>query len=196
REDGAALDALLAAATARGEVLEADGAWGGSPRSVSFDVQAFRVAVDPGTGEVRVLRSVHAADAGTVLNPEQCRGQVEGGVVQALGAALHEEVRLGPDGAVANAAFRGYHVPTWADALGTGDGEGGAATEVLFAATADALGPAGAKSMSESPFNPVAPALASAVRDATGVRLAQLPMSRDRVWLALQDHERARGGTA
>ena len=42
------------------------------------------------TGEVRVLRSVHAADAGTVVNPMQCRGQVEGGVAQALGAALFE----------------------------------------------------------------------------------------------------------
>jgi CO/xanthine dehydrogenase Mo-binding subunit/aerobic-type carbon monoxide dehydrogenase small subunit (CoxS/CutS family) len=191
--DGDGLDALLAAAAARGEALEGEGSWGGSPRSVSFDVQAFRVAVDPGTGEVRVLRSVHAADAGTVLNPEQCRGQVEGGVVQALGAALHEEVRLGPDGAVADPVFRGYHVPTWADALGAVDGEGGVATEVLFAATSDALGPAGAKSMSESPFNPVAPALANAVRDATGVRLAATPLSRDRVWLALRDHERARG---
>ncbi len=186
------LDAVLAAARERGEDLVGAGSWGGSPRSVSFDVQAFRVAVDPGTGEVRVLRSVHAADAGTVINPEQCRGQVEGGVVQALGAALYEEVRLDAGGDVVNPVFRGYHVPTWADALGAVDGEGAVATEVLFAATADALGPRGAKSMSESPFNPVAPALANAVRDATGVRFTALPMSRDRVWLELERHGVAR----
>ncbi len=65
----------------------------GTPRSVSFNVQGFRVAVHPVSGEVRILRSVHAADAGRVINPMQCRGQVEGGVAQAIGAALYEDVR-------------------------------------------------------------------------------------------------------
>ena len=156
--------------------VSADGHWSGSPRSVAFNVQYFRVAVDPATGEVRILDSVHAADAGTVMNPAQCRGQVEGGVAQALGTALFEEVRLDERGRVTTAAFREYHVPTFADVP---------RTEVVFATTDDPLGPMGAKSMSESPFNPVAPALANAIRDATGVRLTALPMTRDRVWLAL-----------
>lgn len=51
--------------------------------------------------------------------------------------------------------------------------------------TSDAIGPLGAKSMSESPFNPVAPAFANALRDATGIRFTELPVTRDRVWLAL-----------
>jgi CO/xanthine dehydrogenase Mo-binding subunit len=55
-------------------------------------------------------------------------------------------------------------------------------TEVHFADTADRLGPFGAKSMSEAPYNPVAPALANAVRDAIGVRPYELPMSNDRIW--------------
>ena len=101
----------------------------------------------PGTGEIRILYSVQAADAGRVLNPMQCRGQVEGGVAQALGAALHEVVRIDGLGAVSNPAFRAYHIPAWADVPDT---------EVLFADTVDAFGPMGAKSMSESPFNPVA----------------------------------------
>ena len=172
---------LHAAAAAADRPLVADGSGNGSPRSVSFNVQAFTVAVDRSTGEVRVLRSVHAADAGLVVNPEQCRGQVEGGVAQALGAALHEEVRVDAAGRVVNPSFRGYRVPTWADVP---------RTLVLFADTSDRLGPLGAKSMSESPFNPVAPALASAVRDATGVRFTDLPMSRDRVWLRLSQEER------
>lgn len=58
--------------------LTADGYWGGSPRSVAFNAHWFRIAVDPETGEMRILRSVHAADAGKVMNPLQCRGQVEG----------------------------------------------------------------------------------------------------------------------
>ncbi|MCX6466071.1 MAG: molybdopterin-dependent oxidoreductase [Pseudonocardiales bacterium] len=165
--------------------LAATGHFGGTPRSVAFDVQWFRVAVDPGTGEVRILRSVHAADAGTVLNPMQVRGQIEGGVAQALGAATSEEVRIDGTGTVTTAAFRTYRIPTIADVP---------RTEVHLVDTHDAVGPLGAKSMSESPFNPVAPALANAVRDATGVRITDLPLRRDRVWRAL--HTRERGGVS
>ncbi|GJE01118.1 molybdopterin-dependent oxidoreductase [Methylobacterium isbiliense] len=158
--------------------LEAQGRADGTPRSVAFNVQAFRVAVHPRTGEVRILRSVHAADAGRVLNPAQCRGQIEGGVAQALGAALHEEVRLDARGQVATRSFRTYHIPACADVP---------VTEVLFADTHDRIGPLGAKSMSESPFNPVAAALANAIRDATGVRLTATPFAPDRIYRAVMD---------
>ncbi|MYS23356.1 xanthine dehydrogenase, molybdenum binding subunit apoprotein [Streptomyces sp. DvalAA-14] len=167
---------LHAAARAAGVDPAADGHFGGTPRSVAFNAQWFRLAVDPGTGEVRVLRSVHAADAGRVMNPMQCRGQIEGGVAQALGATLFEDVRLDEHGAVTTAAFRSYRLPQYADIP---------RTEVHFTATDDAIGPLGAKSMSESPFNPVAPAYANALRDATGVRFTELPLTRDRVWLGL-----------
>ena len=60
-------------------------------------------------------------------------------------------------------------------------------SEVYFADTSDKLGPLGAKSMSESPFNPVAPALANAIRNATGVRFAELPISRDKIYLGLKE---------
>ncbi|MBB4987287.1 molybdopterin-dependent oxidoreductase [Streptomyces nymphaeiformis] len=156
--------------------LSADGHWGGSPRSVAFNAQWFRLAVDPATGEIRILRSVHAADAGKVVNPMQCRGQVEGGVAQALGATLFENVRTDERGEVTTAAFRRYRLPQYADVP---------RTEVHFTETSDAIGPLGAKSMSESPFNPVAPAFANALRDATGIRFTELPVTRDRVWLAL-----------
>ncbi|GAA3341101.1 molybdopterin-dependent oxidoreductase [Amorphoplanes nipponensis] len=159
------------------EPVRAEGRWAGSPRSVAFNVQWFRVAVDPGTGELRILRSVHSADAGTVLNPLQTRGQIEGGVAQALGAALAEHIDIDAAGRVTTAAFRQYHLPTFADVPHT---------EVVLARTADAIGPLGAKSMSESPFNPVAPALANALRDATGVRFTELPFTRDRIWQRLR----------
>ncbi|RSS61322.1 aldehyde oxidase [Streptomyces sp. WAC07061] len=172
------LKELYGSAHARGaaEELAADGHWGGSPRSVAFNAQWFRVAVDPGTGEIRILRSVHAADAGKVVNPMQCRGQVEGGVAQALGATLFENVRIDGRGEVTTAAFRRYRLPQYADVP---------RTEVHFMETSDAIGPLGAKSMSESPFNPVAPAFANALRDATGIRFTELPVTRDRMWLAL-----------
>ncbi|WP_375463887.1 molybdopterin-dependent oxidoreductase [uncultured Methylobacterium sp.] len=158
--------------------LEAQGRADGTPRSVAFNVQAFRVAVHPGTGEVRILRSVHAADAGRVINPMQCRGQVEGGVAQAIGAALYEDLRLDADGRVVTQTFRNYHIPACADVP---------ATEVLFAETHDRVGPLGAKSMSESPFNPVAAALANAIRDATGARLTRTPFAADRIFRDVAD---------
>ncbi|WP_097989302.1 molybdopterin-dependent oxidoreductase [Streptomyces sp. f51] len=172
------LKELFQAARAAGRELLADGHWGGSPRSVAFNAQWFRLAVDPGTGEIRILRSVHAADAGKVMNPMQCRGQVEGGVAQALGATLFESVRVDERGEVTTAAFRRYRLPQYADVP---------RTEVHFMETSDAIGPLGAKSMSESPFNPVAPAFANALRDATGIRFTELPLTRDRVWLAIDE---------
>lgn len=112
----------------------------------------------PGTGEIRILRSVHAADVGKVTNPMQCRGQVEGGVAQALGATLFENVRIDGHGAVQPAALRRYRLPQYTDIP---------RTEVHFMETAGAIGPLGDKSMSESPFT---------VRS----RLRQLPARRDR----------------
>jgi len=176
-ESGAArvdLDALRAAPDVE---LAAEGSSDGSPRSIAFNVHGFRVAVQPETGEIRILHSVQAADAGFVINPMQCRGQVEGGAAQAIGAALYEDLKIDATGRVQNAAFRHYHIPAWADLP---------RTEVLFADTIDSVGPFGAKSMSESPFNPVAPALANAVADAAGVRCRALPMAPDRVFRALK----------
>ncbi|QGY01677.1 molybdopterin-dependent oxidoreductase [Methylobacterium mesophilicum SR1.6/6] len=156
--------------------LDASGRSDGSPRSVAFNVQAFRVAVHPVSGVVRILKSIHAADAGRVINPMQCRGQVEGGVAQAIGAALYEDLRIGPDGQVLTQAFRDYHIPACVDVPDT---------DVFFANTYDSVGPLGAKSMSESPFNPVAAALGNAIRDATGARLTATPFAPDRIYKAV-----------
>ena len=135
------------------------------------------MAVNRATGEIRILQSIHGADAGTVINPMQCRGQVEGGVAQALGGALFEHVDIDEAGKVTTSTFRNYHIPAFADVP---------LTDVVFATTADDLGPLGAKSMSESPFNPVAAALANAVRDATGIRFTSLPLAPDRIFARLQ----------
>ena len=174
-------DRLVPFADLVGDGLSARGEERGDVRSLAFNVHAVRVAVDIRTGEVRILQSVQAADAGTVLNPEQCRGQVEGGVAQAIGSALYEEVMIGDDGAVITPAFRVYRMPQMADIPDT---------EVYFADTHDDLGPFGAKSMSESPYNPVAAALGNAIRRAVGVRPMQTPFSRDRIWRMLAGDER------
>ena len=172
-----ALADLSRAARAAGRPLGATAQTNGSPRSVAFNVQGFRIAVNLRTGEIKILKSVQAADAGRVINPMQCRGQVEGGVAQALGAALYEDMAIDGDGNVAVSSLRNYHIPAFADVP---------RTEVLFADTCDRLGPFGAKSMSESPYNPVAAALANAVAAATSVRIRTLPLKPDRVLAALQ----------
>ena len=164
------------AVTPDDRALVGHGRHDGTPRSVAFNVQGFRVAVNVETGEVQILQSVQAADAGVVMNPEQCRGQVEGGVAQGIGSALYEEMLTGPDGAVTTAELRNYHIPQLADLP---------VTSVYFADTYDTLGPFGAKSMSESPYNPVAPALANAIARACGARMHRLPMTPARVWRAL-----------
>ncbi|WP_257169864.1 molybdopterin-dependent oxidoreductase [Bradyrhizobium sp. SRS-191] len=161
-----------------GDGLTATGNSQGTPRSVAFNVQGFRVAVNKHTGVVRILKSVQAADAGRVANPMQCRGQIEGGVAQSLGAALYEEIVIDATGRVVNPRFRDYHLPSYADVP---------RTEVLFAATHDSIGPLGAKSMSESPYNPVAAALGNAIRAATGIRFTAVPFKPDRLFPQLQE---------
>ena len=174
------LSELNVAARAAGRELSAAGTFNGTPRSVAFNVQGFRIAVNPQTGEIRILKAVHAADAGHVINPMQCRGQIEGGVAQALGATLYEELLIDGTGRPINPTFRDYHVPAFADIP---------RLEIYFADTADAVGPYGAKSMSESPYNPVAAALGNALRDATGIRFKAVPFRADRVLLELAGYE-------
>jgi hypothetical protein len=170
----------LIARTARehGRTLSAHGNSSGTPRSIAFNVQGFRVAVNKGTGEIKILKSVQAADAGRVANPMQCRGQVEGGVAQSLGATLYEEMVIDEGGRIINPRFRDYHLPSFADVP---------RTEVLFADTIDSIGPMGAKSMSESPYNPVAAAMGNALRDATGIRFTSTPFKPDRLFPALKE---------
>jgi CO/xanthine dehydrogenase Mo-binding subunit/aerobic-type carbon monoxide dehydrogenase small subunit (CoxS/CutS family) len=161
---------------ANGGPMTAEGDYGGAVRSVAFNVHAVRLAVDERTGEVRILRSVHACDAGRVINPEQLRGQVEGGVAQGYGTALYEEMLSDGEGTITTDALRNYHIPQIADVP---------LTEVYFADTEDTLGPLGAKSMSEAPYNPVTPAVANAIARATGARVYELPMNPIRVWRAM-----------
>jgi putative selenate reductase molybdopterin-binding subunit len=169
---------LAETARAQGQILSANGRSGGTPRSVAFNVQGFRIAVNKGTGEIKILKSVQAADAGRVANPMQCRGQVEGGVAQSLGATLYEEMVIDDSGRVVNPNIRNYHLPSFADIP---------RTEVFFADTVDKLGPMGAKSMSESPYNPVAAALGNALADATGIRFTSVPFKPDRLFPALHE---------
>ncbi|MFF8649172.1 molybdopterin-dependent oxidoreductase [Streptomyces griseoluteus] len=164
---------LVALARRRGIRFTAARKAYGSPRSVTSNTQGFRVAVHRVTGEIRILYSVQAADAGVIINPAQVRGQVEGGVAQGVGFALTENHQVDGNGVMVNPNLRNYRIPTYADSP---------RTEVLLLGSADSVGPLRAKGMAECCINPVAPALANAVHDATGVRYRALPLTPERIY--------------
>ncbi len=147
-----------------------------SPRTVAFNVQGIRLAVHRMTGEIRILHSAHAADIGRPINPMQCRGQIDGAIAMGFGWALTENMVYDANGAMVNAQLRNYRIPAFADVP---------PTEVFFADTHDKIGPLGAKSQGECALNPVAPAIANAIADATGVRFAHLPFTPDRIFSKL-----------
>lgn len=172
------LSDLVRSAAGRGWKLVSARKAYATPRAVGFNVQGFRVAVHRITGETKILQSVHACDAGTVINPMQLRGQVDGAVLQALGWATQEYMAIDETGEVLNPAIRTSRIPGFGDAP---------ETEVNFAPTNDPIGPFGAKGMAETPFDPTAPAFANAVSDATGVRFFSLPLRPDFIYTKLAE---------
>lgn len=139
----------------------------GSPVTVGFNVTGVRAAVNSVTGEIRLLHIAHAVDAGVVVNPQQLRGQVEGAVTMGIGFAMTEWHQMSDDGTVLNPGLRMYRIPNFADVP---------PIQVFFADDEDTVGAFGAKSCAESPIDPVSPAIANAVAQATGVRLRDLPL--------------------
>jgi CO/xanthine dehydrogenase Mo-binding subunit len=164
---------LVGTALRNGQQLDIVRKCHGTPRSIAFNVHGFRIAVNRVTGEIAILQSVHAADAGVVVNPMQLRGQIEGAIAQGLGWVLYERMVFDDAGRVVNPTFRNYRIPAFADIP---------RSEVYFAKTHDSFGPLGAKSMSEAPINPVAPALANALTNACGLRFHDLPFRPDLIY--------------
>ncbi|MDI9915557.1 molybdopterin cofactor-binding domain-containing protein [Rhodococcus sp. IEGM 1379] len=148
----------------------------GSPRSVVSNTHGFRIAVHRITGEIRILYSVQATDAGVIINPAQVRGQIEGGVAQGIGFALTENFQVDANGTMMNPNLRNYRIPTYADIP---------RTEVLLVNSTDSVGPLRSKGMAECCINPVAPALANALANATGSRFRSLPLTPERIYTGL-----------
>ncbi len=156
---------------------------GASFPDYTYGTHAAEVEVDPETGEVRVLRYVASHDVGRAINPMRVEGQIQGGAMQGLGYALTEEIVL-EDGLTASSLFSSYFIPT---ALDMPD------VEVEIVESGDGKGPLNARGIGEPPVGPAAPAIASAIADATGCRPARLPMTAERVLALLDTHEREKG---
>ena len=145
----------------------------------SFCAQIAEVEVDPETGQIKVLHFTIAIDTGTIINPPMFEGQIEGAIVQGIGYALSEELRI-EDGAVQNPNLGDYKLPTTSDL-----------PPLHTVLLKDPYGPAPyeARAIAEIGNVPVAAAIANAVADATGIRLFSLPLTAEKVYAALHQEE-------
>jgi CO/xanthine dehydrogenase Mo-binding subunit len=142
-----------------------------------YAAQAVEVEVNMLTGQVQVLRIISVHDVGKAINRQQVEGQIEGCLAQALGYTLLEHFQV-HDGHILTPYFSTYLLPTVLDMP----------TEIvpIILELADPNGPYGARGVAEMPLLPFAPAVASAIHDATGAWLTELPMTPERVLEALK----------
>jgi putative selenate reductase molybdopterin-binding subunit len=136
------------------------------------------VEVDMDTGAVRVVGIASAVDLGRAINPTLAEGQIIGSVSMGVGYALTEEMKFSPTGRMLNASLMEYKVPTSLDLP---------EIKAFIVEAAEPSGPFGAKSVGEICLDVVAPAIANAIYNATGVRLRHLPFTPETVWRALRE---------
>ncbi|MSQ23114.1 MAG: xanthine dehydrogenase family protein molybdopterin-binding subunit [Chloroflexi bacterium] len=142
----------------------------------SFACHVAKLSVDPETGLISVSKYYTSQDVGRALNPRNCKGQIEGGVVFGLGYALSEEI-LSENGTNLNANLWEYLLPT---------APGIPELTVELVEVPSTFGPFGAKGVGETPCIPVAATIANGVEDAIGVRVTQAPLTPERVLAAIQ----------
>lgn len=145
----------------------------------TFGVHGAEVEVDIETGEVEVIRMASVFDIGKVINPATAEGQMEGALIQGLGTVLMEEMIFN-DGKLLNPSFVDYNIPTSEDC-----------PEIIteFVETPLHDGPYGARGIGEPAMIPAAPAIANAVYDAIGVRITSMPITAEKVLMALKEKE-------
>ena len=144
-----------------------------------YMAQIADVEVDVETGHITVMRVVSAHDVGKAINPQLIIGQVEGAVVQAVGYAVMENL-ISQDGRILNPYLSTYLIPTVLDIPHE--------VKPVILEYADPRGPWGARGMAEMPFITLAPAVAAALHDATGIWFDQIPLTPERVVMTLRQH--------
>ncbi|MDD2714624.1 MAG: xanthine dehydrogenase family protein molybdopterin-binding subunit [Candidatus Wallbacteria bacterium] len=147
----------------------------------SYATNIAEVAVNLRTGEIKVERITACHEIGKAINPQQVEGQIQGGTLQGAGYATCEEI-LHDNGLMKTTGFSTYIIPTVLDA-----------PEIvpLIAEKPYSQGPYGGKGFGELPLMGVAPAITNAVRNATGVKFCQIPLTPERVFQQLKDANQA-----
>jgi putative selenate reductase molybdopterin-binding subunit len=152
-----------------------------SPKSPPpFAAQFAQVLVDTETGQITVEKLVMAVDSGVIVNPVTASGQIEGGMTQALGYAVCEEMvydRLGRSLVKELGSYKIFAADEMPE------------LQTIFVETFEPSHPFGLKAVAEIPLDGVAPAVANAVYDAVGVWMHEIPMTPERVWRALNENK-------
>ncbi|OGQ49433.1 MAG: hypothetical protein A3I10_02640 [Deltaproteobacteria bacterium RIFCSPLOWO2_02_FULL_57_26] len=139
---------------------------------------AAEVEVDCETGKLRLVKYVTAVDVGKAINPLGCRQQLEGAAITGMGQALFEEIVF-DNGQIVNPNFVDYVLPSLGDMPPS--------IEPILVEVPHLEGPFGAKGIGETALIPVAPAIANAIFDAVGVRIRDLPIKAEKIFLALEE---------
>lgn len=147
-----------------------------------FMAGMVEIELDKETGQVEILDYAAVVDCGTVINPNLAKVQVEGGLVQGIGMALYEDIRYSEKGQMRNSSFMQYKVPTRLD-MGN--------LRVEFESSYEPTGPFGAKSIGEIVINTPAPALVHAIANATGLWFRELPVTSEKIAMAIWEREAA-----
>ncbi len=145
----------------------------------TYGAHGVEIEVDTQTGEIEVLDIATAIDAGKVLNPKLCIGQVVGGVVQGLGSALWEGFKFDEDGRFLNPAFVDYKIPTAKDIPHK--------TQQILLENPQPGGPYGARGVAEHPMISVPGAIGNALFDALGIEFTTLPLDYERILLRIRE---------
>ena len=144
----------------------------------TFGAHCVEVDVDMATGAVAVRRAWCAHDVGHAINPVSCEGQIQGGFVQGMGYALTEALHWNDDGWLTTTTLADYKIPGALDVPPD--------IHPIVLEDPEPSHPLGAKGIGEPSLVGAAPAIANAIRAATGVRLTTLPMTPERVLDALE----------
>ena len=145
-----------------------------------FGAQYATITLDIETGQFTVDELIMAVDSGVIINPVTASGQIEGGMVQALGYAHCEEMAFDENGSMLNRQFDSYKIYRADEMPELG---------VIFVETYEESGPFGAKAVAEIPMDGVAPAICNAVYDAVGVWIVDAPILPEKIWQALQQKD-------
>ncbi|MEW6263113.1 MAG: molybdopterin cofactor-binding domain-containing protein [Thermodesulfobacteriota bacterium] len=154
------------------------GATVGTSPAYGCSAQVVEVAVDLETGQVKVEAMTDAHDCGLAINRTSVEGQMEGSLCMGLGEALFEEVKFDEKGRILNANLGEYHIPTALDMP---------KVKSIIVESHEPNGPYGAKEVGEGAIMPTIPAVLNAVADATGVYINELPLTPERVLLAIKN---------
>ncbi len=157
------------------------GATVGTSPAYGCSAQVVEVSVDMETGKVNVDAMTDAHDCGLAINRTSVEGQMEGSLSMGLGEALFEEVKFDDKGRVLNANLGEYKLPTALDMPNV---------NTIIVESQEPNGPFGAKEVGEGAIMPTIPAILNAVYDATGTRIWELPLTPERVFMAIKNKKK------